>query len=144
MCQKRTNTVALPRPELYVAEAACHLAGIAYESLVPRGEEEQPPGCAQPLRGSPYAKYFLVVHVDEPGLQKDEVAGYLTEFAVPDSALVDEVIVLLSYDPAVKACPGFKMDLRSRRLDKLWARCFAFGSYRVLQALSCSLECPVR
>jgi len=60
------------------------------------------------VRGGPYSKYFLVVHTDEIALTAEMVRSWLVGFA-PKVRLLDEVLLLLSYEPQFKRCPLFRI-----------------------------------
>jgi hypothetical protein len=66
---------------------------------------------AKDIRGGPYSKYFLVVHTDELAIKEDVVRPWLAEFT-PTTALLDEVFLLLSYEPETKRCPVIKITIQ--------------------------------
>jgi len=55
------------------------------------------------IRGGPYSKYLLVVHRDETALKKEVVESWLAGFTA-SVGLLDEVLLLLSYEPPA-GCP---------------------------------------
>jgi hypothetical protein len=65
------------------------------------------------IEGGPYSKYFLVVHTDEFALKKDVVEKWLEGF-MPTIGLLDEVLLLLSYEPETKCCPVIRIPVQKK------------------------------
>jgi hypothetical protein len=60
------------------------------------------------VNGGPYDRYFLVIHCDEPLLPSQTVGSYLKGFNVA-TRLIDEILVILSYQPGSETCPTFRL-----------------------------------
>ena len=72
-------------------------------------EKDQP----KDIREGPYSKYFLVVHTDELGIKEEVVRPWLAEFT-PTVELLDEVLLLLSYEPETKRRPVIRIATQKR------------------------------
>lgn len=60
------------------------------------------------LKGGPYERYILVVYTDEMFLSAPQVEQWLTGATFRANRITD-VLLGLSYDPAQKSCPVFKL-----------------------------------
>jgi hypothetical protein len=56
------------------------------------------------VKGGPYDRYVLLVHTDEPGLPAERLQSAFGN-QVFATRLIDEVYVLVSYDPRVRNQP---------------------------------------
>jgi len=56
------------------------------------------------IRGGPYDRYGLLMHTDEPMFNAERLSAVLARLDI-ETRTIDEVYVLLSYDPGVKRCP---------------------------------------
>jgi hypothetical protein len=63
------------------------------------------------LKGGPYSKYLLVVYTDEFVLHEEAVQSYLAGF-VPEGSQLDEVLLLISYDPRTQTYPLFRLPVQ--------------------------------
>jgi len=63
------------------------------------------------LKGGPYHAYWLVIHCDEPALSVDRVEAFLTNAQSITTRLIDEVFLLLTYVPASKCYPYYRVPL---------------------------------
>jgi len=61
------------------------------------------------LKGGPYAKYFVVVHTDEPLLTFESASLWLNDFAIAGAPNIDRAFLLLSYEPKVGYCPYIEL-----------------------------------
>jgi hypothetical protein len=60
------------------------------------------------LKGGPYKRYILVIHTDETFLEATKVEQWLTGTTFRARRITD-VVLGLSYEPARKCCPVFKL-----------------------------------
>jgi hypothetical protein len=60
------------------------------------------------LKGGPYSRYILVVHTDEMFLAATQIEQWLAGAAFRASRITD-ILLGLSYDPANKGCPVFRL-----------------------------------
>ena len=60
------------------------------------------------LKGGPYKRYTLVIHTDEMFLEATKVQQWLT-MATFRARRITDVALGLSYEPAQKCCPVFKL-----------------------------------
>jgi hypothetical protein len=60
------------------------------------------------LKGGPYRRYILVIHTDEMFLEATKLEQWLTG-ATFRARRITDVVLGLSYDPAQKCCPVFKL-----------------------------------
>jgi hypothetical protein len=61
-------------------------------------------------KGGPYERYVLAIHTDEFFLNSATVRQFL-EGAVFHARLITDVIVGLSYEPSLRGCPVFLLEL---------------------------------
>ena len=64
------------------------------------------------LNGGPYARYWVVIHCDEPELNHERVQGLLTGWTGPETTLIDDVFLLFSYDPQHDLCPYIRLPVK--------------------------------
>jgi hypothetical protein len=62
------------------------------------------------IKGGPYAVYVVIVHTDEPYLNKTFVTEQLSGICFEPAQLVSRAFLLLSYDPGVKAHPYIELE----------------------------------
>jgi predicted nucleotidyltransferase len=61
-------------------------------------------------QGGPYGRRLLVVHTDEPRLNRDTVARFL-DGARFNASFFSDAVLGLSYDPTTETCPTFHLSL---------------------------------
>jgi|GEM_PF-4280385 hypothetical protein len=64
--------------------------------------------CADKVKGGPYRRYILVVFTDELFLDRKTVETFIAGVSFRATFITDAFLGL-SYDPAIKQCPAFKL-----------------------------------
>jgi len=62
------------------------------------------------IKGGPYSVYVVIVHTDEPYLNKTFVTAQLSSISFKHNQLINRAFLLLSYDPEVKAYPYIELE----------------------------------
>lgn len=65
------------------------------------------------VRGGPYERYILLVHSDEPMLSAERLPGVLRSLELK-TQLIDQIYVLLSYDPRAQRYPLLSLEPHRR------------------------------
>ena len=65
---------------------------------------------ADKVKGGPYRRYILVVFTDELFLDRKTVEGFIAGASF-SATFITDVFLGLSYDPAIKQCPAFRLAL---------------------------------
>jgi hypothetical protein len=64
------------------------------------------------LKGGPYpAGFVVVIHTDEPRLNRMVVAEYLADAQLTRLSHVSRAFLLLSYDPSIQRCPYLELPI---------------------------------
>lgn len=61
-----------------------------------------------------YDRYLLVIHCDEPELTAQRVEHYASRFSAV-TKLIDEALLILSYDPKLGRCPLIRLNVKKLR-----------------------------
>lgn len=61
------------------------------------------------IKGRPYSQYLLVIHSDEPWLERNYIEQNLKSHVFESTSTITRAFLLLSYDPFVQKYPCYEM-----------------------------------